>query len=268
MPAVGSFGLPPPPALNVILFASVWVLYGTDAVHGYGEYYFARSNDFWLQGSEAPLLRRSPGSENALVPGMAAIVRSGLERLGLAYGWRQYLVVTIVPYALFVYFVGVAIRRRRGSSGLVPAAAVTALYGSGRVPYMTTWGGYVDGMAYLMLVPMAMLALLETSRHRWGRTALLVLPALIAGVATTLFVDVTRVGTLLMFPLFWMLVEGATGHDPDVALAQARRLRRVFIVAAAFSLLVPNYYVNNGDVIVPPSPAIRGLAAAVGRVLP
>ena len=80
---------------------------------------------------------------------------------------------------------------------------------------------------------------------------------------TFVFVDITRVATMLMMPALLLVLHEA-GRRSSLAPANRRRLRRVVIVTGLLGLLIPNYYVNNGDILIPPSNAIR---TAIARLV-
>ena len=364
--------------LQVVLFALVWILYGVLELRGHGRDYLARASDFWLERGPGRFAS-SPGIENILVPAATAGIAKVSNSVGVEFTDRMFVLLTIAPYPLFIYGVTHLVHRVRMSGALALAAAV-ALYTSGMIPYMASWGGYVDGVSYLLLLPvllrpeslavysvtfvlqclnhylgalsLLMLAFVwhsmkaleapdgrkywlgtvvpkalvsvvvlagflwfwqsqypEASRarqaiaaakwsdpagvvqevagpfpwtllstlklaivpivalmlapfpHRRLRALTLAIPFAVAAALTFVFVDVTRVATMLVLPALLVTVHVATSEK--MPAAARRRLRRLIVAMALANLLIPNYYVNNGEVLVPPSQVIRGLIASV-----
>lgn len=392
---------------QLLLFAIVWVLYGSLELHGHGRDYWARSTDFWLE-REPERFTRTPGIENVLFPGIAAAVASVA---GIGFGEREFALLAVVPYPLFVLGVAHLVRRGR-ADGVLACASAAALYTSGMIPYMASWGGYVDGLSYLLflpvllwprslgvyvgafvlqclnhylgaiallllavlwhavrgldtpieatpgavavggaaavvnrasqtgsfhaagtapaaaettagnhgrsqtairaivvriiasalilgafiafwhaqypeaagvrmqialekwsdpdavlrevvgpfpwtllsalkltVVPVVVLMLAPLPGRRW-RALVLAMPFAAAALLTLVFVDVTRVATMLVLPA--LLVTILVAQDRRTEPATRRRLRRALLVSASLNLLVPNYYVNNGGLHVPP----------------
>ena len=54
---------------------------------------------------------------------------------------------------MFIYAVTRHIRRSLKGGPLLAVAAAIGLYTSGMIPYMTSWGGYLDGASYLLMLP-------------------------------------------------------------------------------------------------------------------
>jgi hypothetical protein len=100
----------------------------------------------------------------------------------------------------------------------------------------------------LAIVPVLALMIAPLPRRPLRALALAV-PFIAAAALTLIFVDVTRVATMLVLPALLVTVHSAGITTSQVAPAAARRRWR---------LLIPNYYVNNGDLHVPPSQVIRG----------
>jgi hypothetical protein len=366
--------------LQVALFALVWVLYGTLQLRGHGSDYLARAGDFWL-ARDPGRFETAPGLENILVPFAAAGLAKLTNSLGIGFTDGMFVLLTIAPYPLFIY--GVArLVRRTGRSPFLACATSVALYTSGMIPYMASWGGYLDGMSYLLMLPvllrpeslavysaafvlqclnhylgalaLVMLAFVwhstkalevvdgrqywlkmvvpralisavvlagfiwfwdsrypEASRVRqalveskWSdpaavveevagpfpwtllstlklaifpivalmlaphprrplRALTLAVPFVVAAALTFIFVDVTRVATMLVLPALLVTVHAAA--SPELPAGARRRLRRLIVATALLNLLIPNYYVNNGDIHVPPSQVMRG---AIESLLP
>jgi hypothetical protein len=93
--------------------------------------------------------------------------------------------------------------------------------------------------------------------HRALRALTLAVPFVAATALTFVFVDITRVTTMLVLPALIVTIHAA-GRD-HLPVETRRRLRRLLVVTASLNLLVPNFYVNNGELHVPPSPVIRGV---------
>jgi hypothetical protein len=177
--------------LNVALFTLVWLLYGDLTLHGFGEAYAARATDFWLQHGTT-LYRSMPGIENVLLPAIAAAFRFVWVSIGLEYTTTTFLLIAVVPYWLFVWGLTRHIGRRSRGGRLTAVAAAIAIYTSGMVPYMTTWGGYPDGLSYLAMLPVivrpdslplfVVAFVLQCLNHNLGAIALV----LLAGIWHTL----------------------------------------------------------------------------------
>ena len=386
--------------LHIVLFALVWLLYGSLELHGHGRDYYARAVDFWLE-RDPSRFERAPGIENVLLPGAGAVVARVLARVGVEFNEKWFAVLAVAPYPIFAFAVTWIVRRGR-ANGVLACAAAVAVYTSGMMPYMTSWGGYADGISYLLLVPvllwpeslsiyaaafvlqclnhylgaisLLLLAFVWHSLHaleflprkgapceqaalldepakgarvgalgpttggrrpmhtfvlkatvsavilgaflllwhtqypeaarvrqqiaiaKWsdpeavvrevlgpfpwtllsalkltivpvaalmiapahGRTmraTALAMPFVAAALLTFLFVDVTRVATMLILPA--LLVTILVAQDQRTEPVTRRRLRRLLLITAALNLLVPNYYVNNGELHVPPPVLIR-----------
>jgi hypothetical protein len=359
--------------LNLLLCAMVWLLYGGFELRGYGEQYLARTGDFWLDNGWP----RVPGLENVLLPGLAALFAAGWTAAGFEFTAGVFIVLAAAPYALFIYGLTAYVRRRRHGRLLAVGAALS-LYTSGMIPYMTSWGGSVDGLTYLALLPVviwpnslaifAVSALLQCLNHyiglvglllfafvwhtaqaldlaqprermRWWlaafvpraaiagvmligfiwfwearfpevagvrqtivgekwsrpealllevlgpfpwtwlsplklaavpivvlmlaphprralRAAALAVPLVAAVAMTFVFVDITRIATILVIGSWFVMLRAAAG-DLDMPHRWRRRLRRTLLATAVLNLFIPNYYVNNGEIHVPPSVAIR-----------
>jgi hypothetical protein len=106
----------------------------------------------------------------------------------------------------------------------------------------------------LAVVPVAALMLAALPRKRLRMLALGA-PFLSAAALTFVFFDITRVATMLVMPAFLMTTLAA-GTNSALPTRVRRPLRRLLIVTALLNLLIPNYYVNNGNIIVPGSQAI------------
>lgn len=369
--------------LNVTLLALVWVLYGELALRGHGYSYAARARDFWLVRSPGQF-DSSPGVENVLLPGVAAALHSAFRAAGWELTDNAFLALTLIPYPVFIYAVTRHIRRSLKGGPLLAVAAAIGLYTSGMIPYMTSWGGYLDGASYLLMLPVfiwpesllvyVIAFILQCLNHYLGALALVVfafvwhsmraleqrddggaakywvdslgsrlalsavvlgafitfwdgiypqaaqvrqgfavdrwkdpaavlyevlgwfpwtilstlklgvvpiavlmtaklplkawrmlvlgMPFLAATALTLIFVDVTRVATMLVMPALLMTIHAA-GSEGTPALLR-RRLRRWLIAAALLNLLIPNYYVNNAQIIVPPP---RDTAALIWTVV-
>jgi len=134
--------------LNLTLCAASWLLYGGLELRGYGEEYLARTRDLWLTQGWPSV----PGLENVLLPATAAAFARGWQALGLEFTQTTFIIVAAVPYVLFIYGLTLYLKRPGGGRLLALAAAIT-LYTSGMIPYMTSWGGSVDGLTYLAMLP-------------------------------------------------------------------------------------------------------------------
>ncbi len=363
--------------LNLALCAASWLLYGGVELRGYGEEYLARTRDLWLTQGWPSV----PGLENVLLPAVAATFARGWQALGLEFTQTTFIIVAAAPYALFIYGMTVHLKRPGGGRLLALAAAIT-LYTSGMVPYMTSWGGSVDGLTYLAMLPVfiwpgslavfAGAAVLQGLNHYAGlialillafvwhtlraldhddagaaarywlrsvaprvmvaagvliaciwfwetrypdaamvrqqivaekwrdpealllevagpfpwtllstlklamipvvavmfaphrrralRAATLAVPLFAAAIFTFVFVDVTRMATMLVIPA-WLAIIGAVRGDIGLQPLSRRRARRLIVAAALANLLIPNYYVNNGSIQVPPSNAMQALVS-------
>jgi hypothetical protein len=364
--------------LNVVLCALVSLLYGGLDLRGYGEEYLARTADFWLENGWPSV----PGLENVLLPGLAAVFARGWTAAGFEFTQTTFILVAAAPYALFIYGLSAYVKRAHG--GLLPVAAAIALYTSGMIPYMTSWGGSVDGLSYLSMLPVfiwpnsllvyAAAAVLQGLNHyaglialvlfafvwhtlraldheearaatkywlttfaprailtgamllgflwfwesrypevaevrqaivaeKWrepgavllevigpfpwtllstlklalipvvvlmcaphprkgARAAVLAAPFLAAAALTFVWVDVTRMATMLVIPA-WLATVRAAGGDLVLPPDRRRRLRRLMLATALLNLLIPNYYVNNGVIQVPPAKPIQSLISTV-----
>jgi hypothetical protein len=138
-----------PLVCHAALFAAVWLLYGDLVLRGYGREYFLRANDFWLSGGW-PVI---PGIDNVLLPGLAAAFSRAWTAAGFAFTERTFIVLAAIPYGCFIYGLSRFASRQRPGGPVLAAAVTLTLYTSGLVPYMTTWGGSVDGLLYLALLP-------------------------------------------------------------------------------------------------------------------
>ena len=136
--------------LNAGLCTLVWLLYGNPALYGHGAEYVKLSRDFSPISQQRDLSNEVPGLENVLLPGVAAGARRALMAIGLEYTDTTFVLVASLPYPLFIYGLTRLVQRR--SRPLAMATAI-ALYTSGMIPYMTSWGGYADGLSYLLLLP-------------------------------------------------------------------------------------------------------------------
>lgn len=359
--------------LNVALCGLAWLLYGNLRLFGHGETYAAAAASFNLFDYR-PVSMTQPGIENVLLPAIAALFRWVWTVIGLRYSDTTFIILAAVPYALFIF--GVTRHINRTGGRLLAVIAALTLYTSGLVPYMTSWGGYVDGLGYLLLLPVlvwpeslavyvaafvlqcanhylgavaqfllagvwlsmkalecqrtqggafrswragivsravASVAILGACTWFWNayypdaagvrldivlqkwrnpggillevlgrfpwtltstvrltlapiavlmcmppgrlRTLALGTPFLVAAALTFVFVDVTRIATMLVMPalLVTLLAAGQRGMLPR---RERRILRRLLLATALLNLLLPIYYVNNGDIIVPPSQAL------------
>jgi hypothetical protein len=364
---------------NAVLCGAVWLLYGDLVLRGFGPEYFQRAGDFWLSGGW-PVI---PGIENVLLPGIAALMAHVWTAAGFAFTERTFIVIAAVPYALFIYGVSVCLARARPGGPLLAAAATLTLYTSGLVPYMTTWGGSVDGLLYLALLPVLVwpnsllvfvgVAIVQSLNHYAGVITLVVfafvwhtlhaldrpdrsealrgwlatfVPRLVVGVAvlwavqsfwesrypleaslrqasaaenwatvpraarviqevlgpfpwtllstlklgvipiaalawapwrqrrlraltlalpfaaafvlTFVFIDVTRMALMLVLPA-WLVMLRIAGGALDLPSPWRRRFRRLVLAMALLNVLVPNYYVNDGAVVVPPPKPVQAL---------
>lgn len=369
--------------LNVVLCAAVWIPYGSLRLYGNGPEYWQRTQDVWLTGANAAVFDVKPGLENVLLPGLATILRHGVEAAGLRFSAGMFVAITIVPYVAFIYGLSVVLARRREYGPVLAVATPVMLYTSGLVPYMTNWGGYVDGMTYLLLLPLVvwprslpvylLTVVLQCLNHYLGvvaimmwtvvwygwdmlehasrkeslrqvrawlapvasrvaigvivllgfhlawraaypegaavraaivaakwtspaalvdevfgpfpmtiastfklglvplaglvvlardrrvmRAVLVAAPFVLGSVLTLLFVDVTRVLTIVAMPAVFLLLH-ALRKDATGTASSRRRLRNVFLVSAILNLVVPNFYVNNGQVLVPRSTWVSDL---------
>jgi hypothetical protein len=361
--------------LQIALFGLVWVLYGSLELRGHGSDYLARAADIRLERDPARF-NTAPGIENVLVPAAAAAIAKIWTTLGFEFTDAAFVLLTIAPYPIFIYGVTLLVRGRT-RSGVLAGATAIALYTSGMIPYMASWGGYLDGMSYLLMLPVllwpeslavytaafvlqclnhylgavslvmlafvwhtaqaaerpdgtqywlrtfvpraAVSALLlagfvwfwaaqypDASRARatiaaekWSDPAALVtevigpfpwtllstlkltivpvmalmiaplprrplralalaVPFIAAAALTLVFVDVTRVATMVTLPALLVTVLAAGRYAPPGPPAARRSLRRLIVATALLNLLLPNYYVNNGELQVPPSRTIRG----------
>ena len=370
--------------LNVALCSLVWLLYGS--LHlggGWGEEYMARAADFWLTEGWSRYASK-PGIENVLLPGLVAAfeaIRAGIG-LGSELTESVFVIYTAIPYALFIYGLTTYVRRHSHGGRLLAFAAAITLYTSGMIPYMTSWGGSVDGLTYLLMLPVfirpesfpiyAVVLVLQCLNHYAGvislvlfafvwhalraldrddgreaithwliafaprailsgivllgfmwfwdanypdaaqvrqaimvgkwqepasvlqqvigwfpwtllsplklaivpvavlmfaplprqglRTVALGTPLVAAAALTLLFVDVTRMAMMLVMPA-WLVTIHAAGGGIALPPGWGRRLRRLVIGTALLNLLIPNYYVNNDNIVVPPSEVIRTVIA-------
>jgi hypothetical protein len=370
-------------ALQVVLFGAVWLLYGSLALHGHGRNYYARATDFWLI-RDPDLFEAVPGIENVLLPAVAAAAAEMSRAVGIEFSEAMFAALTVAPYPLFIIGVTELVRRSTRGGGVLAAATAIALYTSGFIPYMASWGGYVDGASYLLLLPVllwpeslaifAAIFVLQCLNHYLGAVSVTILafvwhsmralerddgraywvrtflpkaiisaavlgafvwfwemqfpeaaavrqniaaekwsapravlrevlgpfpwtvlsalklmaapivalmvaplpwrgrraltlgaPFLVAFALTFVFVDVTRVTTMLVVPALVVTIQTAASLQTPTLVR--RRLRRWVVVAAILNLLVPNYYVNNGEIQVPPSPLIRSAIERLGAVV-
>jgi hypothetical protein len=370
-------------ALQAILFGGVWLLYGSLSLHGHGRDYYARATDFWLI-RDPGRFETAPGIENVLVPALAAAVAKASAAAGIEFSEAMFAALTVAPYPLFIVGVAELVRRSPCGGRVLAASAAIALYTSGFVPYMASWGGYLDGASYLLLLPVllwpeslavfAAVFVLQCLNHylgavavtmfafvwhsmralerddggaywmrtflpkamlgaivlgafvwfwqmqfpeeasvrqniaaekwsdpeavlgevlgpfpwtvlsalklmiapvlalmvaplRWRRRRALTLgaPFVAAFALTFVFVDITRVATMLVLPALIVTIQ--TAASPQTPALVRRRLRRWVVVAAIVNLLVPNYYVNNGEVQVPRSPLIRSAIERLGAIV-
>jgi hypothetical protein len=364
--------------LNVVLLGMVCVLYGELVLRGHGRLYEERVVEFRLLG-DLDFFRTEPGLENLLLPTLGAAFRWGWMTIGFEYTEATFVVFAAVPYALFIYGLTRYVARRAHGGRLLAMGTALALYTSGMIPYMTSWGGYVDGLSYLLLLPVliwprsllvyAVTFILQCTNHYLGavaqlllafvwhsltalgkedtaedgvrywcatflpraalsavvlaafilfwqlnypeaagarqaivsqkwedpegvlnevvsrfpwtllstlklgllpvvalmaatlpaqraRAAVLAVPFLAAAVLTFAFLDITRVATMVVMPALLVTILVA-GRD-DLAPPRVRRsLRRIVIATALLNLLIPNYYVNDGAIVVPESKTIR-----------
>lgn len=137
--------------VTLSLFLLFFLLYGTTSLHGHGRAYFARSQDFFLQEpATRRLLERQVGLENVLLPLVGHATREALRLVGLPYTATTFWALSVLPYLAFVVLF---CARFRGGLGFpLTLALCVALFSSGMAPYMLTWGGYVDGLSYLLLL--------------------------------------------------------------------------------------------------------------------
>lgn len=366
--------------LNLALLALAWLLYGSLEVYGHGHNYLARVRDFWLVRNPE-LFDEAPGIENVLLPGLAAAFAQLWSAAGWVFTATVFVIVAAVPYPLFIYAVTRHIGTHTRNGRLLAVGAAIALYTSGMIPYMASWGGYLDGLNYLLLVPVFLWPeslpaylvafVLQCLNHYLGAIALVLfafvwhsmralewrdsrgaarywlgsvvpravlsaailaafvwfwhttypdaaperreeavakwrypaevlrevlgpfpwtllstlklgiipvaalmgaalpfrplrmlvlgMPFLAATALTLVFVDVTRMATMLVVPALLVTIRAAAGESMPPRIR--RRLRRLLIVTALLNLLIPNYYVSNGNIVVPPSNAIRAVIA-------
>ena len=355
-------------------------MYGSLTLRGHGFVYADRSRDFTLLGdlSEFDL---EPGIENVLLPGLASAFGVVWKAVGFEYTNTTFLVLAAVPYALFIYGLTRHLSQRSPGGRLLAVASAIVLYTSGMIPYMTSWGGYVDGLSYLLILPVvvwpeslvvyAVAFVLQCTNHYLGalaqllvafvwhsmkaldqaetqesgravgywlatiaprvilsvvvlavfmwfwennypeaarvrqalaaqkwqdpqgvllevlapfpwtllstlkltvipvaalmlaaharqrlRMLILGVPFLAAGALTFVFVDITRVATMLVLPALLATIVAA-GAGSALQPRVRRTLRRLLMGTALLNLLIPNYYVNNGEIIVPRSEVIR-----------
>ena len=369
--------------LQALLFIGVWLLYGSLALHGQGRDYYARATDFWLI-RDPGRFEMAPGVENVLVPAAAAAAASLSGAIGVAFSEPTYAVLTAAPYPVFICAVTLIVRRWTGGRVLAAATAI-ALYTCGFIPYMASWGGYVDGASYLLMLPVlawpeslavfAATFALQCLNHYLGAVSLIIfafvwhsmraleredgraywmrsfVPKAILGAVilatflffwqtqfpeqaaarqnialekwsdpegvlqevlgsfpwtilsalkltmapilalmvaplpfrrwwmltlaapfaaafalTFVFVDITRVATMLVLPALLVTIHAAA--SPLTPVAVRRQVRGWLVVAALLNLLIPNYYVNNGVVHVPPSTILRNAIERLAAVAP
>jgi hypothetical protein len=100
--------------------------------------------------------------------------------------------------------------------------------------------------------------------RRWLRALALAAPLVAAAGIVFVFLDVTRMATMMAIPALLITLRIA-GGDLAMPPRWRSRVRRRLLTAAALSLLIPNYYVNNGAVLIPPSQAIRSLISMYVR---
>lgn len=367
-----------PLLLNVVLLGMVCVLYGELTLRGHGRLYEERVVEFRLLG-DLDFFRTEPGVENILLPSLGAAFRWLWMTIGFEYTEATFVVFAAVPYVLFIYALTRYLARRAHGGRLLAMGAAIALYTSGMIPYMTSWGGYVDGLSYLLLLPVliwprsllvyAVTFILQCTNHYLGavaqlllafvwhsltalgkddtpedgfsywcatflpraalsavvlaafilfwqlnypeaagarqaivaqkwedpegvlnevlsrfpwtllstlklglvpvlalmaaalpaqraRMAVLAVPFLAAVALTFAFLDITRVATMVVMPAFLVTILVA-GRDDSAPPRVRRSLRRIVIATALLNLLIPNYYVNDGAIVVPESKAIR-----------
>jgi hypothetical protein len=369
--------------LNVVLLVLVCLLYGDLRLHGHGRVYAEYARDFSLE--DLKVSDSEPHVENFLLPAMAAMFKTAWRAIGFEYTDTTFLLLAALPYALFIY--GVTRAVSRGGRVLAVAAAI-ALYTSGMIPYMVSWGGYVDGLAYLWLLPVfvrpaslpvyAIAFVLASATHYLGAVALLMfafvwhcytaleqedraaalrawliamVPRVVlsaaclvlfmsfwqanypevagirqqivaqkwqnpeaaarevlgrfpwtiistlklvivpvaalalaarprrglrvvlfaipfaAGTALTLlFFDVTRIATMVVMPALLMTLLAAR-RDSTLPPGPRRQVRRLLIATVLLNLVIPNYYVNDGDLRLPASPAIEFVISTVMDLL-
>ena len=368
--------------LQAILFGGTWLLYGSLALHGQGRDYYSRATDFWLT-RDPDRFETAPGIENILVPAAAAMVARLSGALGVGFTDAMFAALTVAPYPLFILGLTWLVRAWAPGGRVLAAGTAIALYTSGFIPYMASWGGYVDGVSYLLMLPVLLwpesLAVFATAfvlqclNHYLGAVSLVVLvfvwhsmralerddghvywmrtlvpkaivggailaafvwfwqtqfpeeaaarhkiaavkwsdpeamlqevlgpfpwtmlsalklavapivaltiaplrsrglrmltlaaPFAVAFALTFVFVDITRVATMLILPALIVTIHAAA--SPRTPVDVRRRVRRWLVIAAVLNLLVPNYYVNNGEIHVPASSLIRSALARIAAI--
>ena len=152
-------------------------------LRSHGTLYYLRSTDFWLASHETRVaFSDSPGLENVLLPALGSVVRLLLNGAGLEYHEGHFFVLSIVPY-LGCFVVATSVFSR-GRTFTFSVAVAAALWGGGWVPYMLTWGGYVDGASYFLVlvaflsmptsIPVTVVATgLATANHYLGTLAIM-----------------------------------------------------------------------------------------------
>ena len=369
--------------LNLVLFGLVCLLYGNLRLFAHGRVYAEYARNFRL--SDMSIFHTEPGVEDVLLPAVAAAFRRGWTAIGFEYTDTTFVVLAAIPYALFIYGVTRHVKRSSRGGGALAISAAIALYTSGMIPYMTSWGGYVDGLSYLLMLPLlvwpesllvyAAAFVLQCANHYLGALAqalfafvwhsitaldqtrtragafrywlaslaprailsvavlaafmwfwetthpeaasvrqqiaiqkwqnpqgmleevlmrfpwtllstlklaiipvaalmlaplprktprMLVLgtPFLSAAALIFVFVDITRIATMLVMPAFLITILAAATNSALPSHIR-RPLRRLLIVTALLNLLIPNYYVNDGNIVVPKSQAIEFMISSL-----
>ena len=138
--------------LQAMLFGGTWLLYGSLAVYGQGRDYYSRATDFWLT-RDPDRFEAAPGVENILVPAVAAVAARVAGATGLGFTEAIFVALTVAPYPLFILGLTRLVRVWAPGGRVLAAGTAIALYTSGFIPYMASWGGYVDGVSYLLMLP-------------------------------------------------------------------------------------------------------------------
>lgn len=137
--------------LNCLLITVNFLLYGNFEIFSLGDNYFIRSVDPFLKFEATRLFfKENLGIENIMLPFLGHLVNKGFILLGLNYTKEVFYIISVLPYFVFIVMFSYVVRK---SIGLVGALAIIfALHSSGIIPYMLSWGGYVDGVSYLILL--------------------------------------------------------------------------------------------------------------------
>lgn len=136
--------------LNCFLLIINFLFYGNIGLFHHGQHYFLRSIDPFLTiETVRPIFVENYGVENVALPFFAHLVNKGLILFGLNYTKDVYYVLSIMPYFVFMVLFSCVVRKPMGIVGAV--ALTLAVHSSGITPYMLSWGGYVDGLNYLII---------------------------------------------------------------------------------------------------------------------